>query len=250
MEKLNILIVEDETIIAEALMEMCEEIGNYTCDIANNFSEAIQKLSSNTYELALLDINLSDRSGSGIDVAQHINTHNNIPFIFITAYSDNQNFQAAKNLNPCGYVLKPINKDRLYIAIELALENSRNRNSSAEKLSEQAQELQGLFPDSFFVKEGINYQKVNFTDVLFLKSDGNYTEIKTEEKTYLIRSLLKDIDRKLPSTMFKRVHRSYIVNFPKITTYAGIELTIGTHKIPVSESFRKDIQQILEMKSL
>lgn len=248
MKALNILIVEDEAIIAEAVKEMAEELGHHVIKVANNYTDAIDSLANISFDLALLDINLADPKGSGLDVAAIITAQYKIPFVFVTAYSDAKNLQMAKALNPHGYVLKPINKDRLFVALELANENVLNRKNFPKE--EDSHELQGLFPDCFFVKDGMYFQKVSFEDVLFLKSEGNYTEIYTANKIHLIRSLLKDVDSRLPKNLFKRVHRSHIINFSKLTSISNTEIKIGTYNIPVGETFKKEIQEILNGMSI
>lgn len=242
---LNILIVEDELIVAEAIKEMAEEIGHEVAHVAGTIKDAVSGVDLRQIDIALLDINLNDPDGNGFDVAKYLESQYQIPFIFITAYSDPKNLDAAKALNPQGYILKPINKDRLYVAITLAIDNAFHRK---EKPSDtQSGELQGFFQDSFFVKDGQYTHKIVFDDILFLKSEGNYTEIVTSQKTYLIRSLLKQIIDRLPAYYFMRVHRSYIINVKKITSLNQYEVTINnTLQVPVGETYKKEVTDFFE----
>ena len=80
---LNILIVEDELLIAEMLKEMLFDLGYINIHISKNYDEAKVKLSlHNDINLAFLDINLTDIK-SGIDVAHHIKNEHKIPFVYI-----------------------------------------------------------------------------------------------------------------------------------------------------------------------
>lgn len=243
MNPLRILIVEDELIIAETIKEMAEELGHSPVEVAGNVREAHQLLKEQRFDLALLDINLNDPEGNGIDVGNHIQQNYATPFVFITAYPDAKYLEMAKSLSPQGYVLKPINKDRLYVAIELAMDNARHQKDHNRPTAE----LQGLFQDSFFVKDGIYIHKIEFDAILYLKSEGNYTEIITQQKTYLIRSLLKQIIDKLPENYFMRIHRSYIINVKKITLISPSEVTLGSNTIlPIGETYRKELQDFVE----
>jgi two-component system, LytTR family, response regulator LytT len=225
----RILIVEDELIIAETIKEMVEELGHEVLGIAPNVKEALDLLHQESFDLALLDINLNDPEGNGFEVAQILQSQYKIPFVFITAYSDAKFLEIAKSLNPKGYVLKPLNKDRLFVALELAIDNAK-------------------FQDSFFVKDGIYIHKINFEEILFLKSDGNYTEIETTEKRYLIRSLLKQIIEKLPTGYFRRVHRSYIINIKKVSSIGPSEIILaGAHKIPVGETYQQELNNLFSI---
>jgi two-component system, LytTR family, response regulator LytT len=237
----RILIVEDELIIAETIKEMVEELGHEVLGIAPNVKEALDLLHQESFDLALLDINLNDPEGNGFEVAQILQSQYKIPFVFITAYSDAKFLEIAKSLNPKGYVLKPLNKDRLFVALELAIDNAKNNDPNSG-------ELQAMFQDSFFVKDGIYIHKINFEEILFLKSDGNYTEIETTEKRYLIRSLLKQIIEKLPTGYFRRVHRSYIINIKKVSSIGPSEIILaGAHKIPVGETYQQELNNLFSI---
>lgn len=243
MKALKILIVEDELIIAESIKEMAEELGHEVIAVAGTFQQAKTALSTKKPDLALLDINLNDPDGNGLDLGTWIQQEQKTPFVFITSYSDAGHLSAAKSLNPQGYILKPLNKDRLFVALELAMDNAAHRNSSSEANAE----LQAMFQDSFFVKDGIHLHKIAFDSIFWLKSEGNYTEIVTKEKTYLIRSLLKEIIERLPAQLFLRTHRSYIINSTKVTTVAAENVVLNNDQIiPVGDTFKKDIRQFFE----
>ena len=89
--------------------------------------DAIEQLNINLPDLVLLDINLSGEM-SGIEIAEKINTQYNIPFIFITSYSDKQTLEKAKFTEPSGYIVKPFNEASLYSTLEIALYNHAQKN--------------------------------------------------------------------------------------------------------------------------
>ena len=77
-------------------------------------------------------------------------------------------------------------------------------------------------------------------DILFIRSDGVYTEIVTLNETLVQRKLLKDIAQELPAS-FIRVHRSYIVNSDYIEQRSPATLIVRGNEIPISRSFRKNL---------
>jgi two-component SAPR family response regulator len=95
----QILIVEDELIIAEDISNMLQKMGYDVIGIAMDFDEAVTILENNKPDLILLDINLNGKS-DGIDLANVINGKCKIPFIYITSYSDASTLERAKNTNP------------------------------------------------------------------------------------------------------------------------------------------------------
>lgn len=121
--KIAILIVEDEALIAVDIKEICEEAGYEIVSICYRASQALYALQQGHFDLVLLDINLEDEL-SGIDIAQFIlNNKMAIPFIFLTSYSDTQTLNAAKDVHPMGYVVKPFQKEQLISTIEISLYN-------------------------------------------------------------------------------------------------------------------------------
>jgi len=115
----NILIVEDEPLIAEDISDLCQLNGYTVCGVAYRALEALELLKSIKPSLVLLDINLEDCM-TGIDIAQRLKNQYAIPFIFLTSYADRKTLENAKSTNPMGYVVKPFNKEQLYSTIEIA----------------------------------------------------------------------------------------------------------------------------------
>ncbi len=116
----QVLVVEDEYIIAANLQENLESLGYRVADIATEATEAIEKASILRPDIVLMDIRL--RGGTdGVKAAEQIWNRLQIPVIFITGHSDRTTLERAKSTFPFGYLLKPIKDRELYVAIETAL---------------------------------------------------------------------------------------------------------------------------------
>lgn len=122
MSEIQILIVEDEPMIAEDLSDICKELGYEVFETALNAGQAMLKLKTVQPDIILLDINLEDDI-DGIQIAEYINEHLKCPFIFITSYADDKTIDRAKRTNPMGYIVKPFRKQDLFSTIEIALFN-------------------------------------------------------------------------------------------------------------------------------
>ena len=109
MSKFRVLIVEDEPVIAENISMYLDNNDFEVSGIAYDSGEAIEQLQNNTPDAAILDINLESEE-DGIDIANFINQRYQIPFLFLTSYSDKETLQRAKNVNPSGYIVKPFNE--------------------------------------------------------------------------------------------------------------------------------------------
>jgi DNA-binding NarL/FixJ family response regulator len=135
MSKLKILIVEDEPVIAENISIYLDNNDFEVSAIAYDSDEAFLQLKNNTPDAAVLDINLeSDKDG--IDIADYINKEIQIPFLFLTSYSDKNTLDKAKLVKPSGYIVKPFNEKTLLASLEIAISNFASENNSLQpKLS-------------------------------------------------------------------------------------------------------------------
>lgn len=129
--KLKILIVEDEPVIAENISIYLDNNDFEVSAIAYDSDEAFLQLKNNTPDAAILDINLeSDKDG--IDVAAFINKEIQIPFLFLTSYSDKNTLDKAKQVKPSGYIVKPFNEKTLLASLEIAISNFASEKNSAQ----------------------------------------------------------------------------------------------------------------------
>lgn len=119
--------MEDEPIIAEDIAALIERNDFVVSAIVYTKENALQELQINLPDLVLLDINLNGAM-DGLLIAEKINEQFNIPFVFITSYSDRSTLEKAKYTEPSGYIVKPFNEAGLYSTLEIALYNHAQKN--------------------------------------------------------------------------------------------------------------------------
>jgi DNA-binding NarL/FixJ family response regulator len=122
MSKLKILIVEDEPVIAENISIYLDNNDFEVSGIAYDSDEAFEQLRHNTPDAVILDINLESEK-DGIEIAGYINKNVQIPFLFLTSYSDKNTLDKAKAVQPGGYIVKPFNERTLLASLEIAISN-------------------------------------------------------------------------------------------------------------------------------
>jgi DNA-binding NarL/FixJ family response regulator len=128
---MKVFIVEDDAIIARDIQLILEGLGYAVIGMAYSGFQAIELLRTLKPDLALLDINLGGGL-SGLDVARHLHSQGQTPFIFLTSYADRDTLQKARELHPVGYVVKPFEEHDLLAAIEIGTANyARQNNLSA-----------------------------------------------------------------------------------------------------------------------
>ncbi|MEA3353453.1 MAG: response regulator [Campylobacterota bacterium] len=120
MGKLKILIVEDETIVALDIKSAVKQFGYEVTGTATNHDDALKSVRKNTPDLILMDINL-ENSLDGIQTVHAIHRTQDIPVIYLTAYSDDETVQRAVETNPLHYLIKPFKRDELKSTLLLAM---------------------------------------------------------------------------------------------------------------------------------
>ena len=120
MSKTKILIVEDDEVTAMNLKLSLEKHGYEIVSIADSLIQARNKIKIYAPNIILIDISLQE-SDDGIELASYIRKKHRLPFIFLTAYTDNEIIQKAKITQPYGYIVKPFDPDGLNATIQMAL---------------------------------------------------------------------------------------------------------------------------------
>ena len=118
MPQSQILVVEDETIIAMDIQSRLRHLG-FDAEIATSGEEAVSKAINEPPDLILMDIVLPGTI-DGIEAAEEIRKRFDIPVIYLTAYSDSRTLERAKQTGPYGYLLKPLKDRDLFATIEMA----------------------------------------------------------------------------------------------------------------------------------
>jgi AmiR/NasT family two-component response regulator len=137
--KANILVVEDEFIVAMDIKERLESMGYNVCGMLDSGERAVEKASSTSPDLVLMDIVLNGKM-DGIEAAQAITENQELPIVFLTAYGSHGIIDRAKKIDPLGYIIKPFKDRELNAVIEIALHRSSldasPRNKEEELLRE------------------------------------------------------------------------------------------------------------------
>lgn len=127
----KILIVEDEFIIADVLSSILADAGYKVCGIADSVSEALEMVEEFGPEFVLVDIYLKGKL-TGIDLA-HSLTEKDIPFIYISANSNQKVLEAAKVTNPYGFVIKPFREKDVLTALDIAVYRYENNRENGQR---------------------------------------------------------------------------------------------------------------------
>lgn len=187
---MDILIVEDEALIAQNIKLQLEDFGYHIADVCYNYDTALKAIASCNFDLLITDINLGSgtEEKSGLQVAAQLQKIKKCAIIFLTAFSDKETIKKAATYHPSAYLVKPIAAANLYAAIQLAVENfSKDKFAT---LKEKVDE-----PDYFFIKHGNNMIKLFWKDIYHMEALKNYVKIKTPQYSsgLMLRASLQEV---------------------------------------------------------
>jgi len=251
MEKINIFIVEDESIVAKDIQNSLIKLGYKVVGIANNGNDAIERIIELVPDLVLMDIMIKGDL-TGIDVSEKIKEKINVPIIFLTAYADEGTLAKAKITEPYGYILKPFKEIDLHSTIEMAVyKHQRDAALLKERdfLYSMVENKDDSSKDILFVKANSRLVKVHLKDIYFVEALKDYVIINTQNARYTVHSTMKEIDKKLGNIEFARIHRSFIARLDKIQSIDSQNVILENDKkiIPVGGSYREELMQKLNM---
>lgn len=164
MSKKKVIIVEDDEITALNLKLSLQKQGYEIISTCESVKQAKQDIDNHLPDIAIIDISLQ-KSNDGIELAKDIHIKHNIPFIFLTSYSDDDIISQAKLTEPYGYIVKPFDPNSLHATIQVALfkyELEQERENSVNSLKVDKLSLNKLLhmkkaKDKPIVKFGDDY---------------------------------------------------------------------------------------------
>lgn len=198
---------------------------SWCATIASGLDE-LSKTDLETLFNPVLLIDVEGYSKSDVNKMVEKARHQHMPFFFILGNGAIGAFDDFKMCKPLGYFLKPITAQQCTLNINQTLYNISATETKKQKLEE------------LFVKNGKDYLRIGTNEILWIQASGNYIEIFTSnDKSYLLRVGLKEIEERLPDDQFIRVHKSYIVNKKHILRFNSNSLRTQQGEVPIARSY-------------
>ena len=207
----RLLIIEDEEDIRDNLRELFEQSGDETY-FSTNGLEGIKMAIDLKPDIILCDIMMSGLDGFQVRKKLSENSLTNIiPFIFLTAKVDIENFREGMNLGADDYIVKPVrNKDLLKIVYD----RLHRIHEFRADVSARNNNTRLTLEDKILLKIGKEHMIVPLKDILFIEVMGNYTVVNLVDKKRAVqKKSLKSWEEILPEKTFIRAHHKTIINF-------------------------------------
>lgn len=237
----NILVVDDEFLARKLLIDYISKIDSLrlVAQCSNAF-EAITYLQKERIDILLLDIQMPDITGLEL-----LKSLKNAPCVILTtAYSEYA--VESYDLDVVDYVLKPIGLPRFYQAINKAFDKLERQNVSKQNtiISEMAPTVN---PSNDFLMVKANYKvyKINFDELLFIEGQHEYVTFNLINRRITALYSLRNLEEQLPSRLFIRIHKSFIVSLRHIEDIEGNTMTVSGNKIPIGGSYRDELMKML-----
>jgi DNA-binding LytR/AlgR family response regulator len=221
---MNCVVVDDDEMMLNSIKRLCEKSGVF--EQINAFidsEEAAQFIFSNSPDVLFLDIEMP-----GINGIELLKSFNKIENVIVISGKTEYAFEAYQ-LNVIDYLPKPVTLPRFLAAID------KIKPKSEEK------------PEELYVKVEGKLTRVQFSEIQYVESLTDYIRIHSNTSKLVVYSSLKHIESKLPSKMFMKVHRSYIVNMSKIKDIDENLIVIEDAVIPVSRANQSELIKRLNL---
>jgi len=223
------VIVEDLLVAADYLKRCCEKSG--MVDVKGHFpnvAEALDFLNQNSVDLLFLDVEMP--GATGFDLLDQLAYS---PQVILTTSKPEYAFNAFE-YHVTDFLKKPFTYQRFLEALQKLNLPSENGNGSAEE-------------DHIFIKSDGKLVRLNYSDILFIESMGDYVKFVTGDKKYITHNTIKNLEEKVSKQHFMKVHRSYIININKIDDIRENDLFIKGNEIPISKAHRSDVMKRLNI---
>ncbi len=220
------LIVDDEALARELIATYLEELDDFQLvDSCANALAARKVLEANPIDLLFLDIEMPLLKGT-----EFLKAMAHPPkVIFTTAYRDYaiEGF----DLNALDYLVKPIEFDRFYQAIDKFKSWMSGQEASVTDPSPSTH---------FYLKYNKKNIRIQQQSVLYVESQGDYVQLHLSDRQIKVKMPLHQLEEKLDQR-FLRIHRSFIVNTDKITAFTKQDVEVGVKEIPIGQFYKDKV---------
>jgi DNA-binding LytR/AlgR family response regulator len=235
MNKIRCIAVDDEPPALEVLKNYISSVAMLelagTC---NNAVEAVNLLGQKEVDLMFLDIQMPMLLGT--DLVRSLSKPPRI--IFTTAYRKFaiEGFE----LNAVDYLLKPVSFERFLKAVSKVMNVAISPNQTVPESKAQVND------QYIYFRADRKMYKVALDEIIYIESMKDYIKVVTTGRNIITKQSISSLEESLPSSLFVRIHRSYIVAIKKIQSYTSELVAVGKEELPVSRMYKYEVDKALK----
>jgi DNA-binding LytR/AlgR family response regulator len=237
MKVLKCLIVDDEPPAIRLLEKYVSKVPFLELIATTTSSlEALSKIEEGSIDLVFMDVQMPDLTG--LQLSKIVKGKTNI--IFTTAYP--QFALQSYEVDAIDYLLKPFEFERFYEAV------LKVKNTFQAEVKEVPKEVN----DFIFIKTDgkNNFEKVYVNDICYIEGLKNYVAIHLKDKQVITNNTLKSIEDFLPASEFVKTHKSFLVSLRHITKTDSLSVYINGKSIPIGDTYKKELFEIIQKRKL
>ena len=231
MSKIKCIIVEDEPLARQILEGYISRVP--FLELQGSFEDAIDAidhLRDYAVDLMFLDIHLPEIKG-----VTFLKTLADPPAVIITTAYHEYALEGYE-LNVLDYLLKPFEFERFLTAVNKVKNKGNHPDSYREATTETK--------DYLFVSIQLKKVKIHFSEILYIESQKEYVKIVTPDNSYLTKMSTHEIENILPDSLFKRIHRSFIIAIHKVRSFNSEMVEINGNNIPVGRGYKHVLEKL------
>lgn len=216
------IIIDDEPAAQQVLQQYIADVpGLLLTGTCSDALEAVDHLQEQPVDLLFLDINLPRLSG--ISFLKALPHH---PAVILTTAYEEYALQGYE-LDVVDYLLKPFSFERFLRAVAKVLQ-APGRDAADTHLTVRADRKTYRLPCA---------------DILYIESTGDYVTIHTADQKITAYNTLKGLQEKLPSDLFLRIHKSYIISLAQLEYLEGNTVTVGGTHLPIGTTYQQTVKE-------
>lgn len=221
------IIVDDDELSRNIMEDLIAETDLELVQSCGSAMEAFNVLKNESIDVIFLDVDMPKMSG--LDLMRSLDDLPQV--VLITSHSE---FALESwEYNVTDFIVKPISHARFLKALEKVKKNL----SRPENIETNTKTL--------FIKTDSRLVQVFLNHILYIEALGNYVTVFTENGKYIVLSTMKDLESKLTTPEFSRVHRSYIVRLDKISSIEDNYINVGQKAIPIGKNYKDELMKSL-----
>ena len=232
---LTCVIVEDLQVAADFLVRCCQKSGQV--EVKGHFTnaeEALKYLNVNSVDLIFLDVEMPGSTGFEL-LDQLVYS----PRVILTTSKTEYAYNAFE-YKVTDFLKKPFTYQRFTEALQKVI-------NSQEPVPANGKNGESHGSDHIFIKSDGKLVRLNYQDILYIESMGDYVKFVTLDKKYITHNTIKSLEEKVNKKFFMKVHRSYIINLLKIDDIRENDLFIKGIEIPISKAHKSEVLRRLNI---
>lgn len=234
--KTRCLIVDDEPLARELIRAHVEKLENFEIvDQCGDAMKALNVLREKQVDLIFMDIQMPQITG-----IEFLKTLKHPPKVIITTAYREYALEGFE-LDVVDYLLKPITFERFLKSVNKYYQITQDEvqlitNSAADRLKDES---------FIYIKENKKVVKIHLSEIRYIEGLSEYVQIYTEKRKIITKTSMVQMEEKLPTDSFLRIHKSFIVSIGKIEAFTANTIEIQGKELPIGRSFKNGVLSAL-----